>query len=182
MRAPTLASTALAMALTACGPTAAPPLPAGDSGLARMPALLSSAIETDAEGRCWGRDVEPAVIETVTLQEMATPEIRGEDGSLVAPATYRTTVVSRIARERSEVAFETLCPPAYTAAFVASLQRALAVRGHYDGLPDGILDTDLGRAVQDFQRIEGPDSPLLSLAAARRLGLVALSPEELSSL
>ena len=39
-----------------------------------------------------------------------------------------------------------------------------------------------GRAVQDFQRQDGPDSPLLSIETARSLGIVALSQEQLDRL
>jgi len=36
--------------------------------------------------------------------------------------------------------------------------------------------------VQAFQRDAGPDSPLLSITAARRLGIVALSADDLAIL
>lgn len=161
--------------LAACGvPSPVPPL--------AEPALGLAAIAPDAEGRCWGTDTQPAVIETVTVQEQATPSSLGPDGAVIAPATYRSVVRQSIARERRAVAFETPCPPAYTHDFVASLQRALKARGYFAGEVDGVLGPDLGRAVQDFQRGIGPDSPLLSLAAARDLGLVALSPEQIADL
>lgn len=158
--------------LAACA--AAPPAP--------EPMLGLSEVAPDAEGRCWATDRQPAVIETETVQGEATPAVRAEDGTDQAPATYRSVVRQGTARERATVPFETLCPPAYTPDFVASLQRALAVRGHYQGEVDGSLGPALGRAIQDFQREAGPDSPLLSLAAARDLGLVALSPEEIARL
>lgn len=161
---------ALLAALAGCTPSgpSAPPEP-----------QLGGEIETAADGRCYGRDIAPAVIETQTAHDLVAPESRGQDGALVSPATYQTVTRQVIVRERQEVAFETLCPPAYSASFVASLQRALLARGYYRGAPDGILDDATRRAIQDFQRGAGPDSPLLSLAAARRLGLVALSAEEL---
>ena len=165
----------LMLIAAACAPVRAPAPSA-------VPAFMAAAIEPDAEGRCWGRDIQPAVIETVTVQEQASPPVLGPDGAVLAPATYRSVIRQQIARERQAVAFETLCPPAYTEDFVESLQRALAARGFYDGPVDGRLDGALDRAVQDFQRAEGPDSPLLSLHAARRLGLVALSPEQLAAM
>lgn len=137
------------------------------------------AIETDAEGRCFGRDITPAVIETVTAQELARPETRDAAGTVTAPAAYQTVTRQQIVRDRTEVLFETLCPPAFTSDLVASLQRALTARGFYRGPISGMLDAATGRAVQDFQRSDGPDSPLLSITAARRLGLVALAPEDL---
>lgn len=165
-------------ALTLCAACAA-----GEADPPRaVPAFMAAEIEQDADGRCWGRDIQPAVIETVTVQEQATPPVLGPGGEVVVPATYRSVIRQQIAREREAVAFETLCPPDYTQEFVESLQRALAVRGYYAGPVDGHPDAALGRAVQDYQREMGPDSPLLSLAAARRLGLVALSAEELAAL
>lgn len=147
-----------------------------------VPAFMQAQIEQDAEGRCWGHDIQPAVIETVTVQELVTPAVTGPDGGILVPATYRSVIRQQIARERQAVAFETLCPPHYTQDFVESLQRALAARGYYRGPVNGRLDAALGQAVQDYQRATGPDSPLLSMAAARRLGLVPLSPEELAAL
>lgn len=147
-----------------------------------VPDLVAAEVDVDANGRCWGRDVAPAVIETLTAQEIERPAEIAPDGRVIAPAVYRTVTRQQIVRERDEVAFETICPPVYSREFVESLQRALAVRGYYRGPVNGILDTAIGRAVQDFQRDGGPDSPLLSIAAARALGLVALSPEELDSI
>jgi hypothetical protein len=152
------------------------------SGPSSRPALGLAEVAPDEEGRCWATDTQPAVIETQTVQEQATPAVLAEDGTVRVPATYRSTVRQEIARERAVVAFETLCPPAYTPDFVASLQRALMARGYYQGAVDGALGPALGRAIQDFQRGEGPDSPLLSLAAARELGLVPLSREEVARL
>lgn len=169
-----MAALALGWAMTGCsGTPPAPPV---------APDLVSAAIETAADGRCYGRDISPAVIETVTVQEVETPAVRGPDGAVLSPAVYRTITRPQIVRERSEQAFETVCPPAYTAAFVESLQRALTVRGYYRGPVTGILDTATARAVQDFQRTAGPDSPLLSMAAARDLGLVALTREQIDAL
>ena len=159
--------------LAACAPPAAE--------MARVPSFVAAEIET-VGGACYGRDIAPAVIETVTVQEQATAPVLGPDGAVAVPATYRSRVRQEIAREREAVAFETLCPPDYTPEFVASLQRALAARGFYAGEADGVMDEGLGRAVQDFQRGWGPDSPLLSLAAARRLGLVALSAEQMAAM
>jgi hypothetical protein len=172
--------TGLFAALCLIGPIAGcavPTVPASN-----VPTFIGGAIETDTAGRCYGRDVAPAVIATVTAQELDRPAVVAEDGTVTSPAVYRTVTRQQITRERQEVAFETICPPAYTATFVASLQRALAVRGFYGGSVNGVMDTATGRAVQDFQRQSGPDSPLLSLATARSLGLIVLSSEEIDRL
>jgi len=163
-------------ALVGCG---APAIPATTPAL---PSFITAEVETRPDGRCYGRDISPAVLETVTAQVLEAPAILGPDGSVLTPATFRSEIRQQIVRERQEVAFETICPPAYTDQFVATLQRALAVRGFYAGVTSGVLDADTGRAVQAFQRNDGPDSPLLSIAAARRLGIVALSPEQLAVL
>ncbi|WP_373353818.1 peptidoglycan-binding protein [Pseudoroseicyclus sp. CXY001] len=170
----------LLLTLAACAP--APDSP-GQGGSGAMPPAFSGAeIEIGEEGRCYGHDITPAVIETFTAQELVRPEVRAEDGTVVSPASYRTATRQDITRERQDVRFETLCPPVYTQAFVESLQRALAVRGFYAGPVNGQMDVATGRAIQDFQRGNGPDSPLLSLAAAQALGLVALSEAQLDRL
>lgn len=163
--------------LAGCNPGTGPDGGAGGA----LPMLGTAAIEIDAQGRCFGRDITPAVIETVTEQVLERPATRGPDGSVIAPAVYRRAIRQQIVRDRREVLFETPCPPVFTPAFVASLQRALTARGFYRGPITGTLDTATGRAVQDFQRSDGPDSPLLAIATARMLGLVALAPDSLAA-
>lgn len=165
-----------ALALPACTPA---PVPAvlTSSGPA-VPQM--AAIETDLSGRCIGRAITPAVIETITAQELDQPAVIGPDGAVLQPARYRSVIRQNITRDRQEVLFETICPPAFTPEFVATLQRALATRGYYAGPITGVLDTATGRAVQDYQRQIGPDSPLLSIGAARALGIVSLSDEQLA--
>lgn len=168
-----------AFLIAACGAVGCTPVE--ESARPPLPALLAAEISHDAEGRCWAHDTAPAVIQTVTAHEIETPAVHAEDGSLVSPATFRTVVRQQIIRERGEQAFETLCPPVYTQAFVASLQRALSARGFHRDEVTGIFDTATRRAVQDYQRRWGPDSPLVSLEGARRLGLVARTLEELEA-
>jgi hypothetical protein len=168
----------LPLGLAACGDGPAPlsnPAPV-------LPAFMVAEIEQGPGGRCFGRDISPAVIETVTAQEVAVPPVLGPDGAVLVPAVFQTVTRQVIVREREEVAFETLCPPAYTPDFVATLQRALAARGFYSGEVNGLLDEGLGRAVQAYQREDGPDSPLLSIVAGRRLGIVTLSEADLAAL
>lgn len=169
-----LAAAIAAICLAGC---AGPDVPSGNA-----PAFLGAAIETDVEGRCFGTDITPAIIETVTAYDLERPAVTGPDGATISPAAYRTVTRQQITRERTEIAFETICPPAYTIDFVSTLQRALATRGYYTGPVNGLMDTATGRAVQDFQREGGPDSPLLSIETARTLGIVALSQEQLDQL
>lgn len=63
--------------------------------------------------------------------------------------------------------------------FVSTLERALKVRGIYAGAITGTLDRATGAAIRQFQRDDGPDTLLLSVAAARKLGLVALLQTQL---
>jgi hypothetical protein len=168
----------LFLILSACGTM---PEPAGPA--VTVPALMAAEIDIAPDGRCFGRDESPAVIETVTAQELLIPAVTGPDGTVVQPAIYGSTVTQGIVQERAAVTFETLCPPAYTAEFVGSVQRALAARGFYAGPVTSTLDPATLQAIRAFHlATDGPNSALLSIAAARALGLVALSPEQLAAL
>lgn len=154
------------LALVACAPVTAP---------APANVLIDMGqIETETNGRCFAKDVAPAVIETVTIQEIDTPEIRNADGVVTSPASFRTVTRQQIIQERRDIRFETVCPQTYSAELVSTLQRALKARAFYAGQITGTLDAQTGTAIQRFQRQDGLDSPLLSLETARKLGLVAL--------
>ena len=133
-----------------------------------------------AAGTCWGRTVSPAVIETVTEQVQVKPAKINPDGTIATLPVYKTKAVQKIVTQRIDNWFETPCPETLTAEFNASLQRALAVRGYYVGQVTGEMDAETRVAIQAFQRSDGPDSGVLSLAAARRLGLIAVerTPDE----
>lgn len=73
-----------------------------------------------------------------------------------------------------EVAFRVPCPEQITPDFVRVLQRALQVRGHYSGEINGRADDATRAAVQDFQRRNGFNSPILTLDTAVSLGLVPI--------
>ncbi len=161
------------LALGACASATAP---APDNVFIDM-----GQIETDATGRCFAKDTSPAVIETVTIQEIELPEVRDTNGPVIRPATFRTITRQQIVRERAEIRFETVCPQNYSAILVATLQRALKARGFYAGQISGTLDMQTGVAIQKFQRVDGLDTPLLSLDTARLLGLVALSKDTLNA-
>ena len=130
-------------------------------------------------GTCWGHDHTPAVIETVTERALVQPPELDADGQVRAPAVYRVEQVRRIVQEREEIWFEAACADDLTPEVTATLQRALAARGHYDGPIDGILNTATRRGVRAFQRPLGLDSAVLSLRAARILGLVSYDPATL---
>lgn len=70
--------------------------------------------------------------------------------------------------------FAVPCPEQLNADFIASLQRALIVRGYHEGVATGAMDRATNEAVRRYQRPRGLDSDILSLDAARSLGLVAM--------
>lgn len=125
------------------------------------------------EGSCWGKHITPAQVETTTHQIQLQPAEVRSDGSVSAPALYKTETLQSIITERRELWFETPCAPVLTAEFVESLQRALAVRDLYRGEITGYLDTRTRRAIRKYQAPQGLDSSILSLAAVRKLGLVS---------
>jgi hypothetical protein len=125
-----------------------------------------------APGTCWGHDVTPAVVETVTEQVIIQPPEIDASGVTRGSPVYRTVTRQRIVREREEIWFQTPCEHEMTPEVIATLQRALAARGHYRGPVTGHMDMATRSAVRAFQRPQGLDSSLLSLTAARQLGLV----------
>lgn len=169
-----LTMAAVLAGLGACAPT-------GDGGNGRVaPDADQGVILRGTDGLCYGRETSPAVIETVTEQIMVQPAILNSDGSVRSPAAFRTVTRQQIVRERREIEFEAVCAEDLTPDFIASVQRALSVRGAYGGAISGQRDRRTNRAIQAWQRDRGgPDSPVLSVATARDLGLVALSLSEL---
>ncbi|MGL5009284.1 MAG: peptidoglycan-binding domain-containing protein [Paracoccaceae bacterium] len=124
-------------------------------------------------GACWDRDTLPTVIETVTDQILVTPEERGPDGAIIRPAVFRTETSQQIVQDRGQVWFRAPCIAEQTVDFVASLQRALKARGFYLAPVNGAYDPATAEAVRRYQAGRGFDSPRLTLAAARELGLIA---------
>lgn len=120
---------------------------------------------------CWGQEATPAVIETVTEQILLQPAQVRTDGTVEVPAVYKTETQQRIVQERRELWFRTPCPDQLSYEFVATLQRALLARGLYRGPVHGLMDRATRQAVRRYQAPLGLDSGILSLAAARKLGL-----------
>lgn len=131
------------------------------------------------DGICWDKDTTPAVIETVTEQVVVTPEQRDAAGQLVTPAAFRSETAQRMVQDRQDVWFRAPCPDQMDVAFTASLQRALKARGLFGGAVSGSFDADTAEAVRRFQAERGLDSPRLSLAAAKELGLIAVDIDHL---
>lgn len=131
------------------------------------------------QGACWDKDTTPAVIETVTEQVVVSPETRDAAGQITAPATFRSETAQRMVQDRQDVWFRAPCPDQMDVAFVASLQRALKARGLYAAAISGSYDATTTEAVRRFQADRGLDSPRLSLAAAKELGLIAVDIDRL---
>lgn len=128
-----------------------------------------------APGSCHARGITPAILETVTEQVQEMPEVRDATGAVSQPARFRTLTSTRIVRERGEHWFETPCALRRgDPDFVRQIQRALAVRGFYDGDINGFYDVPTRAAVQAYQKRRGLESGTLSLEAAKVLGLVEL--------
>jgi hypothetical protein len=163
-----LSLTAL-LGLAACIPAdpSAPPPTATDAPPVAPPGA--------PPGTCWHRNTSPAVIETVTDQVMVTPAQQDATGQITRPAVFRTVTRQEIVQPRRDTWVETPCPAELTPGFIASVQRALAVRGYYRGAPTGRMDRATRIGLRRYQKEAGLDSSTLSLATARQLGLVAIA-------
>ncbi|MCF6316347.1 MAG: peptidoglycan-binding protein [Marinosulfonomonas sp.] len=177
-----LGATALftSLFLAACQ-QAAPPvlLPVSEADMIQ---ILTKAPEDNRSGKCWGKDITPALVETVTEQVLvraARPVIRpSPDGAptyrtVQSPAVYKTLTQQKIITPRSEYWFKVPCAADMGTGFIATLQRALKSRGLFRGAVTGVMDPKTTKAVRWYQKQHGLDSGILSLAAARQLGLVA---------
>ncbi|WP_428925958.1 peptidoglycan-binding domain-containing protein [Marinibacterium sp. SX1] len=159
--------------LTACGP--------GQEGASDPPPpaeLTRIAPPGAPPDTCWHRIVTPAVVETVTAHVLLQPTEVMADGTVTRPAIYKTETRQQIVREREETWFETPCPEDMTPEFIASLQRALRVRGFYIAPVTGQMDSATRNAVSRYQARDGLDSGILSLKSARDLGLVSVLPQQ----
>jgi len=154
--------------------------PSGDA-LNRLaePALITSA-EAPADVRkqanpdaCWSKTTSPAVIETITERLLVQPAQISSAGTITQPPIYRTRTRQRIVDDGNRW-FEIPCALRDEPVFIATLQRALAARDFYGGPVTSAYDARTRAAVRAYQRPEGPDSGVLSLRAARALGLVAV--------
>lgn len=161
------------LCLAACA-TGSPEAPATlrrlDAEIVRLP-MDKGPPATPADA-CWGQEVAPAVIETVTEQVQVAPAKVDATGTVIRPASYRSTSRQKIVQERAELWFPIPCMKEFPPDFVASLQRALSVRGYYGGPVTGTFDSATAQAVRRFQTSRGLNSAQLSRGAARELGLI----------
>lgn len=145
--------------------------------LGRTPEVAQLTDETPPgapEGSCWGKRIQPGIYETVTEQIILQPAEVLADGTVLSPAIYKTETRQAVVKHRQEIWFEVPCATMMTPDFIASVQRALLARGLYRGAITGTMDSRTRNAIRRYQEPEGLDSGILSLAAARRLGLAAI--------
>lgn len=158
--------------LAACtAPSVAPPS-RGDLAIEVVRVKPGAAAPDHSDG-CWAKDITPAIIETQTEQLLVSRERRDAEGRVIAPASYRTNTQQRMVQDTAEVWFRAPCPEALTVNFVATLQRALKARGLYLLPVTGDWNPDTAEAIRRFQAARGLDSPILSLAATRELGIIS---------
>lgn len=119
-----------------------------------------TALSIDAEGTCWARERVTAGTES-TADQGADPAGMPE---LVRPKN--TVKAGQIIR------FPTPCPEVMDSEFIATLQRALQVRGYYPGQPSGQMDAATHNALRAYQAPRGLPSGTLSVGAAREMGLI----------
>jgi len=141
--------------------------------------LTGSGPPKGPDTACWASDTTPAIIETVTEQVVTREEVRDAAGAVVAPASFETKTFQRMVQDREEVWFRAPCAVDVTVNFVATLQRALKARGIYLQPVTGTVDAATSDAIRRFQAMRGLDSPVLSLAAAKELGIIATDRDDL---
>jgi hypothetical protein len=135
--------------------------------------LTRTEPENAPPGTCWDKSVTPAIIETTTERVLISPADMSAEGTIRAPAQYRNEDRQRIVKPREVTWYEVVCPDAFTPEFTSSLQRALAVRGHFDAAVTGKLNRTTRDAIARYQTEQNLPGFQLTTEAARRLGLVA---------
>ncbi|GEM_PF-376607 len=181
---------ATALILGACqqvAPPIAAPVPQPAVVAADRFLVQSNAPKNTEDGKCWGKDVTPALVETVTEQVLVRPAgpvvAPSPDGAptyktVQSPAVFDTQTQQKIISPRAEFWFEVPCPAQTDSAFIATLQRALKSRGLFRGVVTGAMDKRTQQAVRWYQKPYGLDSTTLSLAAARQLGIIAYARDD----
>jgi len=157
--------------LVACTPQIAVNAPAKGDLAGEAVHLSGSGPPDGPEGTCWAHDLIPAVYETTTEQSLVAAEKRDADGHIVTPAAYKSVSRLRVLQDRRDIWFVAPCPDEMTPGFLATLQRALKARGYYTAGLTGVMDDATTEALRKYQADHGLDSPLLSRAAARQLGV-----------
>lgn len=125
-------------------------------------------------GTCWDNIVSPSITKTVTEQVLVKPAKLTADGQIENPPIYRNEDRQVVVQEGDKTWFVTPCPDITTTEFVASLQRALAARNLYSGSITGKMNASTRTAIKSYQESQGLSTDILSITAARSLGLVPI--------
>ena len=171
-----IAAIVCALLVAGCAPTPSASRAPGGGDAAAFANEIVTRRPSPRAGECWHREMLPAVFETVTEQVLERPaRIDPETGATREPARFSTVTQQRVLRDRREVWFRVPCTDdgAGSPGFNATLQRALKARGLYDAPVTGEMDAATREAVRRWQAARGLNSDVVSLAAARALGIVA---------
>jgi hypothetical protein len=161
----------ISFALTACD---MPPLGPGGTTKQGKFQIAQDAPEGAATGTCWGKTETAAIIETVTREVLVQPAQVSSDGRIQQPAIYKKQARQEIVQEREVNWTQIVCITQLTEDFTASLQRALDARGFYRGPVTGLMDNRTRNGIRKFQAVDGFENGILTVAAARKLGLIAV--------
>ena len=157
----------LGLGLAACG--AAPEAPM----IEPEPIVIRQAdIETRADGRCFALDPGPLRDELVVERVLVVPEVTDANGTVTQPAIYKDVEKTVQVPVREPERFEVVCPQNFSQGFVASIQRALSVRGAYSGTINGLLDDGTRDAILAYQTGLGRRSANLAIETAQSFGLI----------
>ncbi len=157
--------------LAACAPQVAVDAPAKGDLADEAVHIAGKGPPDGPPGTCWAHDLIPAIYETTTEQSLIAAEQRDAEGHLTRPASYKSVSRLRVLQDRRDIWFTAPCPQDMTPDFLATLQRALKARGYYTAALTGVMDDATSEALRRYQAAHGLDSPLLSRAAARQLGV-----------
>lgn len=170
---------ATSLCLMSCGPQIPVQAPATGDLSGEAMRIDGAGPPDGVPGTCWAHDLIPAVYETTTEQSLVSAETRDAQGKVITPATYKSVSKLRVLHERRDIWFTSPCPETVTPEFLATLQRALKARGYYTLALTGMMDAATTEALRRYQADHGLDSPLLSLAAARQLGVSTTTLEDM---
>lgn len=151
-----------------------PPIGAGGTTKAGKFQIAQDAPADAASGTCWGKTETAAIIETVNREVLVQPAQVSSDGRIQQPAIYKKQTRQEIVQEREVNWTEIVCVTSLTEDFTASLQRALAARGFYRGPASGLMDNRTRSSIRKFQAVDGFADATLTVATARKLGLIAV--------
>lgn len=136
------------------------------------PSVIVKTDETAPDatpGTCWAKVITDNV-ETVTERVVVQPPEISADGTVLVPAIHRE--IERPLNGDAQTWFQRPCEAQITPMLVENLQRALMARGHYNGEINGEMDLRTRLAIRAYQQPQGIDSGVLSLSAAKQLGLI----------